>query len=88
MGWMRFFLLGSAGNRLDIEELQEQVDRMRAERDIESYGVPKNKELAEELLQLQVRLGVLVRLLIEKGVITAEEYARLIAVGQSKEERR
>jgi hypothetical protein len=84
MGWMRYFLLGGAGNRLDIDDLQDQVDRMRLERDLDSYGSPKNKQLAEDLLQLQVRLGVLVRLLIEKGVITAEEYARLIAVGQPK----
>jgi len=34
------------------------------------------------VLQLQVRLGVLVRLQIQKGVISAEEYAKLIAVGQ------
>jgi hypothetical protein len=84
MGWMRWFLLGDIGQQLDINELQEQVDRMRTERDLEGFGSPKPPQLAEDLLQLQVRLGVLVRLLIEKGVISAEEYAKLIAVGQAK----
>ena len=34
----------------------------------------KIKELSEENLQLKFRLGVLIRLLISKGLITAEEY--------------
>jgi hypothetical protein len=84
MGWMRWFLRGNIGQQLDISELQEQVDQMRTERDLEGFGSPKHRQLAEDLLQLQVRLGVLVRLLIEKGVISAEEYAKLIAVGQSR----
>jgi len=36
MSWMRFFLLGTYGQQLDIQELQEQVDRMRSERDLEN----------------------------------------------------
>jgi hypothetical protein len=37
------------------------------------------------VLQLQLRLGILVRLFIEKGVIAAEEYAWLIAAGQPRQ---
>ena len=84
MGWMRYFLLGTYGQQLDIQELQEQVDRMRTERDLENWNSRSKADLAEEVLQLQIRLGILVRLLIQKGVVSAEEYAKLIAVGQSK----
>lgn len=37
------------------------------------------KRLAEENLELKLRLGLLVRLLISKGIISAEEFATLIA---------
>ncbi len=57
----------------DIGQVREQVERMRAER-----GPRDLKELAEENVELKLRLGLLVRLLISKGVITAEEYAGLI----------
>jgi hypothetical protein len=39
--------------------------------------------LAEENLELKLRLGLLVRLLIARKVITAEEYASLIAEARS-----
>jgi hypothetical protein len=42
-------------------------------------GDRKVKELAEENLELKLRLGLLVRLLITKGVISAQEFATLIA---------
>jgi hypothetical protein len=43
-------------------------------------GEPRDlKNLAEENLELKLRLGLLVRLLITKGVITASEFAALIA---------
>jgi len=41
--------------------------------------VQKVKELAGENLELKLRLGLLVRLLISKGLITAQEYAELVA---------
>ena len=45
----------------------------------ERTDLRKVKELAEENVELKLRLGLLVRLLISKGVISAEEYASLIA---------
>jgi hypothetical protein len=40
--------------------------------------------LAAENLELKLRLGLLVRLLISKGVFTAQEYAALIAEAHAK----
>jgi hypothetical protein len=62
-----------------IEELRGRLDRVRLEHDLAGGNLRKVKEVAEDNLELKVRLGLLVRLLISKGVITAQEYAALIA---------
>jgi len=61
-----------------LEELRGRLDQVRLEHDL-AGGDRKMKELADENLELKLRLGLLVRLLISKGVITAQEYAALIA---------
>ena len=61
-----------------LQELRGRLDQARLEHDL-AGGSRKLKELAEENLELKLRLGLLVRLLIGKGVITAQEYAALIA---------
>jgi len=73
----------SQENRL--RELRGQVDRMRTERDLANWDLRKVKELADENLELRLRLGLLVRLLITKGLITAEDYAALIAQTRPKD---
>jgi len=57
-----------------IGELRGRLDQVRLEHDLAG-----TKDLAKENLELKLRLGLLVRLLIAKGVITAEEYAALVA---------
>lgn len=84
MGWARFLLLGDLGQQLDIDEVHEHVERMRNERDLDNWDIRKIREVADELLELEVRHGLLVRLLITKGVISAEEYAGLIAATRSR----
>jgi hypothetical protein len=64
-----------------IGELRGQIDRARLEHDL-AGGDRKVTEFAQENLELKLRLGLLVRLLISKGVITAQEYAALIAEAQ------
>jgi len=86
MSWSDLtFLLGSVGQQLEINDVRDQLDRVRTERDLANWDVRKVRDLAEESLELHVRLGLLVRLLIAKGVITAEEYASLIAEAQPKQ---
>lgn len=74
-----FDFLWNVGQERRIEDLRGQLDRVRLEHDLAGAGVRKWKELALENLELKLRLGLLVRLLISKGVITAQEYAALIA---------
>ena len=59
---------------LDLREVRERLDHLQRENDPRLI-----RELAEATLELRLRLGSLVRLLIVKGVITAEEYAAQIA---------
>lgn len=66
-----------------IEDLRRGLDQMRLEQDL-AGGVRKLKDLAEENLELKLRLGLLVRLLITKGVFTAQEYAALISEARPK----
>ena len=74
-----FDLLWNVSQERQLEELRGRLDRAQLEQDL-SVGNPRNpRELSEENLQLKLRLGLLVRLLISKGLISAQEYAALIA---------
>src|SRR3954465_2880298 len=84
MGWARWLLLGDLGQQMDIEDVRTEGERVRAERDLADWDVRKVREVADELLELQVRHGLLVRLLIRKGLITAEEDAGLIAAPRAE----
>jgi hypothetical protein len=74
-----FDFLWNVSQERQIEELRRRFNRERLERDLAASDVANVKKLAEENLELKVRLGLLVRLLISKGVFTAQEYAALIA---------
>jgi hypothetical protein len=74
-----FDLLWNVDQEHQLAELREQLDRSRLEHTAGGWDAKKAKELAAENLELKLRLALLVRLLIAKGVITADEYAKLIA---------
>jgi hypothetical protein len=63
----------------DINELRRELAALRRHSDLAAWDMRKVKELAEEHLELKLRVGLLVRLLIAKEVFTAEELAGLIA---------
>jgi hypothetical protein len=73
-----FDFLWNLSQEHQLEDLRGRLDRACLEHDL-AGGDRKVKELAEENLELKLRLGLLVRLLITKGVITAPEFAALIA---------
>ncbi|MCX7421282.1 MAG: hypothetical protein NT013_17310 [Planctomycetia bacterium] len=54
------------------------VANLRAALQETKWDLQNVKELAEENLELKLRLAMLVRLLISKGVISAEEYSSTI----------
>jgi hypothetical protein len=73
-----FDFLWNVSQERQLEELRGRLDQVRLEHDL-AGGDRKMKELADENLELKLRLGLLVRLLISKDAITAQEYAALIA---------
>jgi hypothetical protein len=84
MGWGRWLLLGDLGQQLDIEELREHIEQIKSTHESTTWDVHKIKEVANDLIELELRYGLLVRLLIAKALISAEEYAGLIAAARSK----
>jgi hypothetical protein len=74
-----FDFLWNVSQERQLEELRGRLDRERLEHDLAGSDLPKVNELAGENLELKLRLALLVRLLITKGVITAPEYAALLA---------
>lgn len=71
-------LLWNIGQDRELSDLRGQLEKIHNEHD----RVTRNREgrsLDDDLLELKLRHGLLVRLLIAKGVITAAEYAALIA---------
>jgi hypothetical protein len=73
--------LWNVSQERQLDEIRARLERDRLEHDL-AGGDRKLKELVEENLELKLRLGLLVRLLISKGVLTAQEFAALIADAQ------
>ena len=77
-------ILWNIDQQRQLNELRTHVDRVRLEHDVARPDHTKAKDLAAENLELKLRLALLVRLLVTKGVITASEYAALIAESRAK----
>ena len=60
------------------------VAQLRAALHETQWDLKKVKDLAEENLELKLRLAMLIRLLISKGVISAEEYASTIVARRKR----
>jgi hypothetical protein len=77
-----FELLWLRGQDARIDEIRERMERRDQEQ--AAAGSARIVELSKENIELKLRLGLLVRLLISKGVITAEDFAGLIAESRPK----
>jgi hypothetical protein len=74
---MDFFdILWNVRQDREIGGIRQQVEKL--DRNLVTQDLPNTKELAEENRELKLRLAILVRLMIAKGVITAREYASLL----------
>jgi hypothetical protein len=62
-----------------IKDLHQRFDKDRLERDLASGDLALVKQLVEENQELKLRLGLLLRLLISKGAITAPEFSAMLA---------
>jgi hypothetical protein len=82
MGWGRTLLLGDIGNRLDIEDTEREIARLK--RDI-SGSSHKDKtrdkqinNLITENAELKLYLVAVIRLLKSKDIIAAEELLEMV----------
>lgn len=66
-----FDLLWNLDQERQLKEVREQIEKTSSGRTVQ--------QLEEEVAELKLKLGLLVRLLIQKEAISAEEYASLIA---------
>jgi hypothetical protein len=64
--------------QVEIQQLREEVEQLRRHYAGMS-DANRMKELAEENIELKLRLALLIRILIAKNVFTAEEFAGLLA---------
>lgn len=74
-------LLLSTNRDLQAIDLRNDLEELR--RDHES-GKFDPAALVAENWELKLRLGLLIRLLIQKGIITAEEYATSMNAARSR----
>ena len=82
MGWGRTLLLGDIGNRLDIEDTERDIARLKRE----LAGVFRNdmsqdqkmEVLVRENAELKLCLAAVVRLLLAKGTIAKAELETMV----------
>ncbi|MEO5917626.1 MAG: hypothetical protein ABIS50_25575 [Luteolibacter sp.] len=84
MGWARTLLLGDIGNRLDIADAEEDINRIqRTQQRAENALQSKEREIAmlkDELGRQKLAIQALTRFLIEKGIIASTELDNFIAL--------
>ncbi len=82
MRWARMLLLGNVGQQIDIEDIEDDVERLRA-RIADQQSTDRNQDdalvtLRREITDLQLVVGELTRLLVAGGVVPAEAVERLV----------
>lgn len=84
MGWGRTFLLGDIGNRLDIEDCEQDI-RVLKESLMAMHD--EGQKIDSELLsvrrendQLKLYIAAIIRLLTTKGVLGADEIRRMVDI--------
>ena len=84
MGWGRTLLLGDIGNRMDIQDCEQGIahlaSRLRAQSSIDGSQDARIDTLAAENRELKLYLAAVIRLLVSRGVVTRDEFARFVDI--------
>jgi len=84
MGWGRTFLLGDIGNRLDIDDCEQDIRVLKESlMAIHHEGQKIDSELLgvrRENDQLKLYLAAMIRLLTTKGVLAPDEIRRMVDI--------
>jgi hypothetical protein len=82
MGWGRTLFLGDIGNRLDIEDCENDIRRLKQSLGSQgSVDRSQDREIArlqDENSELKLYLAAVIRLLMAKGVVEADEITKLV----------
>jgi hypothetical protein len=77
MGWGRTLLLGDIGNRLDIADAEQDIERLRRELSVSGQQnqelIQRIRMLEREQGELKLSLVALMRLLATKGTLDLSE---------------
>lgn len=89
MGWARTFLLGDIGNRLDIQDAEQDLAGVKRSL-VEASRKDRSRDeligdLTTENAELKLCLAALVRLLTKKGVVTTDELKQLVEAIDSED---
>ncbi|MCI0375983.1 MAG: hypothetical protein L0215_00095 [Gemmataceae bacterium] len=83
MGWLRYLFLGDLGQQLDLSDQSAEIASLRQQlNSMPAAGGPDEKRietLQRENDELKLYLAAVFRLLITKGVATAEEIRDLVS---------
>ena len=82
MGWGRTFLLGDIGNRLDIADVEEEVQRLKRQI-AQSTDADVDQDIAIERLiyenaELKIYLSAVLRLLTQKSILSSQEVEEMV----------
>ncbi len=82
MGWGRYLLLGSLGQQLDLSDQRAEIDQLRNELRTARVAGPAGpgpiRQLQQENDELRLYIAALVRILVNKRVVTAEELREVV----------
>jgi chromosome segregation ATPase len=84
MGWGRTFLLGDVGNRMDISDCEQDI-RVLKESLMEIHQEEQEQDtelmiLKRENDELKLYIASIIRLLTNKGMLTAEEIKKMVDI--------
>jgi bifunctional N-acetylglucosamine-1-phosphate-uridyltransferase/glucosamine-1-phosphate-acetyltransferase GlmU-like protein len=82
MGWGRMLLLGNVGQQLDIQDTQRALEefdaQLRATDATDRDLAQRLDRLAAENAELKLYLAAVVRLLLNKGIVTSAELEQIV----------
>lgn len=91
MGWGRTLLLGDIGNRLDIEDTERDIARLKqalaSSSDKNLSQDDQLRKLVAENAELKLYLAALVRLLITKNSISPAELEAIVTAVDAEDGR-
>ena len=88
MSWARMLLLGDVGQQLDIDDVENDVARLRARLSSQHTTDRTQDEalltLRKEVSDLKLVVGELTRLLVAGGTLPAEAIEQLVRGGDAR----